>query len=91
MSKARNIQENFLKNNRFCQVSSVVEEVIVHAAPLILQKRGKRIASQYVTDVTNSPLSTSDYKKGYANQKADAVFLTPQQALLTFVEADLTR
>lgn len=70
--------------------ASYDEEVIVHAAQVILQTEGKRNASTVLKDITNSTASASDCKKRHSKSK-EIEPLTPLQALTMFVEADLTR
>lgn len=79
------------KRRKTEEVRSVVEEeVIIHAAQSILQKGGNRNASQVLKDISNSPTRASTYKKSiYETQKVAS--MTPQQALLMFVEADLSK
>ncbi|CAH2106515.1 unnamed protein product [Euphydryas editha] len=70
--------------------SSVSKEVIVHAAQVILQKEGKRNASQVLKDITNSPASANECKKIHSKSKTQDP-LTPREALRMCVDADLTR
>lgn len=70
--------------------STVSEEVIVHAAQVILQTGGKRNASSVLKDITNSPTSASECKKRHSKSK-ELEPLTPREALRMYVEADLTR
>lgn len=69
--------------------SSVDEEVIVHAAAVVLQKSGKRDASKVLKDITNSPTRANEYIKAYSSQ--DTPPLTPLEALSMLVDADLSR
>lgn len=71
--------------------SNVDDEMIIHAAQVILQTKGKRNASKVLKDIRNSPTKASKYRKAYSKTNETIAPLTPFQALKVFVEADLTR
>ncbi|KAH9635588.1 hypothetical protein HF086_012257 [Spodoptera exigua] len=65
------------KRRKTEEIRSVVEEeVIIHAAQVVLQKRGKRNASQILKDITNSPESAGEYKKSLSETKEDVAPLS---------------
>lgn len=74
--------------------STYSEDALVHAANTTLQAQGKRNAAKILRDITNSPTRARKYRKAYKTAESDQAetsCLTPLQALLMFVEADLTK
>ncbi|CAG4918412.1 unnamed protein product [Colias eurytheme] len=71
--------------------SVVAQDVIIHAAQVELRKSGKRDASEILKEITSTPTRASKYKKAFSKSTREKTSLTPIQALLMFVEADLTR
>ncbi|KAJ8930160.1 hypothetical protein NQ314_017056 [Rhamnusium bicolor] len=73
--------------------STVGDDVIVHAAQTTLRLQGKRDASKILKEITNFPTRAREYSKAIEENgdKASGTTLTPLQALIMFVEADLTR
>ena len=71
--------------------ASVSGEVILHAAQIILQKEGKRHASQVLKDITNESSCECKCTKRRSKSSEPQQPLTSRQALKMFVEADLSR
>lgn len=74
--------------------SSVDVEVLTHAAQVKLSASGKRDAAKIVKEIMSSPKRATKYKRAVSvSQQKDKTGskMTPTQALLLFVEADLSR